>query len=125
MSKYQEFLDSLNSCLDKANEYLNRCLISGQVDPSHMRYFKNLTGLTINENGDAILLCSNTNPHDSHEAINSYNIKFINIDQELFNKDENEFNSEHLDMAIHSMIPKLNDEQKKAVYDIINRMNIK
>lgn len=118
ISNYQNFMDALKICMSMANRYLKRCLVEGTVDKENMRYFNNLLALHIDpETGNPKILCSNTNPKDSHEAIHSYNIRFIGIDEELMNKTDDEFNKENIDLALAELISQMSNEEKLKLYE--------
>lgn len=116
-SNYQNFMDILKICMSMADSYLKRCLTDGKVDEENMRYFHNLLALHIDpQTGEPRILCSNTNPNDSHEAIHSYNIRFIGVDEELMNKTDDEFNKENIDVALAELISQMSNEEKLKLY---------
>lgn len=117
-ASYQNFVESLKSCMEMADEYLKRCIVEGKVEKGNLYYFNNLFALHIDPiTGEPKILCSNTNPKDSHEAIHSYNIRFINIDESLFNKSDEEFDKDHIDASLIRLISKMSEEDKLNLYD--------
>lgn len=123
-TNYQSFVDSLKLCIEMAREYLDRCIIEGKVDSDNLYYFNNLFALHIDtETGEPRILCSNTNPKDSHESVHSYNIRFIDIDENLFNKSSEDFDKEHIDSSLIELISKMSKEEKIDLYESLTNEN--
>lgn len=119
---YNEFLDVLTTCNDYAKDYLHRCIIDGKVNANDYYYYKNLFALQIDATGNARILVSNTDPNCENETLKSYNIRFINIDKDLFNKTEEEFDKEHIDKSLYNMVQNLNRDEKLQLYDALKDM---
>lgn len=117
ISNYTKFIAALRLCNGMAKEYLHRCIIDKKVDPSNMYYFNNLLALQIDDTGRPRILCSNTDPNDKNEAIHSYNIRFIGIDEELFNMNSEDFDKKHIEPSIMSMVKMLDDDLKLELYE--------
>lgn len=123
ITNYQQFIQSLKMCRNMASEYLHRCIIDGRVDSDSLYYFKNLFALWIDpETNKAKILCSNTDPSCENESTKSYNIRYISIDKELFNKSSEEFDKSHLDQSLLQMIKMMDSEQKTQLYDALRDM---
>lgn len=117
-NNYDAFLTALKACLSMANEYLNRCVIEGSLDKGNIYMFNNLLALSIDPtSGLPRLICSNTDPNDNNEAVHSYNLKFMNINQELFNKTSEDFDKAHINESLTTMIKLLNPELKIELYN--------
>lgn len=122
MTNYDKFLSALNLCNDMASEYLVRCMIEGTVDPDNKYYFRNLLALHIDPStGLPRILCSNTNPNDTHEAVHSYNIRFVSIDKDLMNMSDDEYNKLHVDSALIKLISQMDEESKIVLYEELKK----
>lgn len=120
LTNYQEFSQALKACTNMAKEYLSRCIIEGRVNTEDLYYFKNLFALQIDTYTNvARILCSNSPADCDNEATKSYNIRYITIDEDLFNKTSEEFDKGHLDQSLLILMKKLNKEQKSQLYDAL------
>lgn len=123
LTNYQEFSQALKTCTSMAKEYLSRCIIEGRVNTEDLYYFKNLFALQINPTTNvARILCSNSPSDCVNEATKSYNIRYITIDENLFNKTSEEFDKDHLDQSLLVFIKKMNKEQKTQLYDALREI---
>lgn len=123
ITNYQKFTAALNLCMNMANEYLHRCIIDGRVSSDSLYYFQNLVALTYdNVTRRSRIICSNTNPDSENESIKSYNLRFVGIDEDLFNKSSEEFDKAHLDQSLLQMIKLMNSEEKLQLYDALRDM---
>lgn len=122
-TNYQRFTTALNLCMNMANEYLHRCIIDGRVSSDSLYYFQNLVALTYdNVTRRSKIICSNTNPDSENESIKSYNLRFVGIDEDLFNKSSEEFDKAHLDQSLLQMIKLMDSEEKLQLYDALRDM---
>lgn len=122
-SNYNTFMIALKVCMNMAGEYLQRCIIDGRIESGNARYFNNLLALQIDPStGAPKILGSNTHPDDSHEAIHSYNIRFIDIDENLFNKSSYDFDLTHLDSSLLTMIKMMSTEEKTKLYEELRKV---
>lgn len=122
-TNYQRFYESLRVCSDMAKEYLHRCIVDGRVDADSLYYFKNLFALQIDPDTNlARILCSNSDSSSNNEATKSSNIRFLNIDQELFNKSSEDFDKSHLDQSLLSFIKIMDTDQKVQLYEALRDM---
>lgn len=123
LTNYQVYTNAMKLCIGMANEYLQRCIIDGRVDPDSLHYFKNLVSLTYdNITGRSRIICSNTNPDSEVESIKSYNLRFVSIDEDLFNKSSEEFDKSHLDQSLLQMIKLMNSDEKLQLYEALREM---
>ena len=120
MAYYDDFSSAVRLCVDYARDYLHRCIIDGKVSGDDLYYFKNLFALKIDEaTGEVKILCSNTNPDCENEALKSYNIRFLSIDKDIFNKTEEEFDKEHLNSSVYNLVMRLSHDEKLQLYDAL------
>lgn len=122
-TNYQKFSAALKLCMDMANEYLHRCIIDGRVDTDNLYYFRNLTALSIDlASNRSKIICSNTSPDSNNESIKYDSLRFINIDEDLFNKSSEEFDKQHLDSSLLQLVKLMTPEQKLQLYDAIREV---
>lgn len=118
ITNYHKFMSALSLCNSMAREYLHRCIIDGKVDPDNMYYFSNLFSLHVDpDTGRPRIICSNTDPKDKNENITSYNLRFLEIDEELFNVSSEDFDKMHMDSALVTMVKMLDSDIKLELYD--------
>lgn len=65
------------------------------------------------------ILCSNTDPRCENEAMKSFNIRRLPIDENLFNLSSLEFDKEHIDSSLLHLIMKMDSDSKQQLYDIL------
>lgn len=122
-TNYQYFYEMLERCTSMAKEYLHRCIIDGRVDPDDLYYFKNLFALQLDPlTNNSRILCSNSDPDCNNEATKSSNIRFITIDQDLFNKSSEEFDKKYLDQSLLQFIKMMDNERKLQLYEALREM---
>lgn len=120
LSRYQRFVSMLRECSEMADSYLHRCIIDGRVQTADLYYFKNLFALQLdNFNGKVKILGSTTDPNCSNESTKSYNIRFLNIDQDLFNLSTEDFDKGHINKVIFGLVDKLSTDEKIQLYDAL------
>lgn len=119
-SRYTIFVNALKMCEEMASTYLRRCIIDNRVQTSDLYYFKNLFALKVNKyTNEAKILGSTSDPDCPNESTKSYNIRYLDIDKDLFNKDPEEFDKENIDKSIFVLVDMLTREEKIKLYDVL------
>lgn len=123
-TNYQVFINMLNNCMAMSKEYLQRAIIEGKIDPNNSYYFSNLLAISADNSNRARIICSNTNPDDTNEAVKGFNLRYVTIDEELFNKSSEEFDKAHVDKALMTIIHMMSEEDKLTLYDAIKNSGV-
>ena len=120
MTNYEKFSKLLSICSGMAGEYINRCILENRIDPNNTYYFENLLAMAFDPTTNKCrLICSNTSPNATNESVKYNSLRFLPIDETLFNKSSMEFDKDHINNALLHLIHSLDSDQKLQLYDAL------